>query len=398
MRITVPNPVSDGYYSNGTAWYIVSGGLGEITSSDPNGCVGLPTATPTPTPTNTPTNTGTPAETPTNTPTNTPTGTPTQTPTPTANRFSFTVYSGTTSDESCGQYFPSITIYGEEPIFDDNTIFYDTIAGPSIGTLTGYFNNSQIVVQLSNGSETGGFVACQTLTPTPTQTQTQTPTQTQTGTPTQTPTQTGTPTQTPTPTANRFAFTVYTGTTSDESCGQYFPSVTIYGEEAIFDENNVFYNTIVGPSTENLNGFFNNSQIVVELNNGTQTGGFSACQTLTPTPTQTQTQTQTPTPTQTQTQTPTNTPSPTPTFAYYTYSLGTGATENDACTNFATPTTIYGTVAGGPGPNIGETLYLTAGIPPTNPVPNGWYSNGTATFEVTGGSGVVSSANPTGCS
>ena len=412
------NPVSDGYYSNGTAWFIVSGGLGEITQTDPNGCIGLPTATPTSTPTNTPTNTGTPAETPTNTPTNTgtptgtptntPTGTPTQTPTPTANRFAFTVYSGTTSDEACGLYFPSITIYGEEQTFDDNTILYDTIVGPSVGNLTGYFNNSQIVVQLNNGVETGGYVACQTLTPTPTQTQTQTPTQTstqtptqtstQTPTPTQTPTQTGTPTQTPTPTGNRFAFSVYSGTTSDEACGLYFSPITIYGEDSLFDENIIFYNTIIGPSTENLNGYFNNSQIVVQLNNGTQTGGFSVCQTLTPTPTQTSTQTPTPTNTQTPTQTSTQTPTPTSTFAYYTYSLGTGGTENAACS--ATPQTIYGTVAGGPGPNVNETLYLTAGIPPTNEAPNGWYSDGTKTIEIDGslGPGKINYVNPIGCS
>jgi hypothetical protein len=402
------NPVSDGYYSNGTAWFIVSGGLGEITSSDPNGCIGLPTATPTQTPTNTPTNTGTPAETPTNTPTNTgtptgtptntPTGTPTQTPTPTANRFSFTVYSGTTSDEACGLYFPSITIYGEEPVFDDNTILYDTIVGPSVGNLTGYFNNSQIVVELNNGVETGSYIACQTLTPTPTQTQTQTPTQTQTQTQTQTPTQTGTPTQTPTPTGNRFAFNVYSGTTSDESCGLYFPSITIYGEDSLFDQNNVFYDTIVGPSVGNLTGYFNNSQIVVQLNNGTQTGGFTLCQTLTPTPTQTSTQTPTPTNTQTPTQTSTQTPTPTSTFAYYTYSLGSGGTPNEACIAFsASPVTIYGTVNGGIGPNIEEFLYETPGIPLTDAVPDGYYSDGTAWFLVTGGLGEITSSNPTGC-
>jgi len=390
------NPVADGYYSNGTAWFIVSGGLGEITSSDPNGCVGLitptqtptQTATPTGTPTQTPTNTPTQTETPTNTPTQTQTSTSTPTPTPTANRFAFTVYSGSSIEFACGQYNPSITIYGEESVFDNNTMFYDTIVGPSVGDLTGYFNYSQIIVELNNGSETGGFSACQTLTPTPTATPTNTPTQTQTQTPTNTATQTGTPTQTPTPTGNRFAFTVYSGSSIEFACGQYNPSITIYGEESIFDENNTFYDTIVGPSVGDLTGYFNNSQIIVELAGGTQTGGFSVCPTLTPTPTTTSTPTQT----------PTNTPSPTPTFAYYTYSLGTGATENDACTNFATPVTIYGSVAGGPGPNIGETLYLTAGIPPTDPVPDGWYSNGTATFEVTGGSGVVSSANPTGCS
>jgi hypothetical protein len=147
-----------------------------------------------------------------------------------------------------------------------------------------------------------------------------------------------------------------------------------------------------------LTGYFNNSQIVVQLNNGTQTGGFTLCQTLTPTPTQTSTQTPTPTNTQTPTQTSTQTPTPTSTFAYYTYSLGTGLTENAAC--IATPQTIYGSVSGGTGPNVGETLYLTAGIPPTNEAPNGWYSDGTKTIEVSGtnGPGVITTVNPTGCS
>jgi hypothetical protein len=393
--IPLTTPAADGYYSNGSAWYVISGGLGEITSSDPNGCVGLitptqtptQTATPTQTTTQTPTNTPTNTETPTNTPTQTQTPTNTSTPTPTGNRFAFTVYSGSTIEASCGQYNPSITIYGESQIFDDNTIFYDTIVGPSVGTLTGYFNNSQTIIELDNGSEIGAFEVCATLTPTPTTTQT----------PTQTPTNTSTPT--PTPTGNRFAFTVYSGSTTDAACGQYNPSITIYGEDSLFDQNNVFYDTIVGPSVGTLTGYFNNSQSVVELNSGTQTGGFSPCQTLTPTPTTTQTPTNTPTQTTTQTQTPTQTSSPTPTFAYYTYSLGTGNTENDACTNFgSSPVTIYGTVAGGIGPNLGEFLYETAGIPLTDAVPNGWYSNGTATFEVTGGLGEITLSNPTGCS
>ena len=32
------HPVPDGYYSNGAAWWLVSGGSGQITSNDPNGC------------------------------------------------------------------------------------------------------------------------------------------------------------------------------------------------------------------------------------------------------------------------------------------------------------------------------------------------------------------------
>ncbi len=287
------------------------------TPTPSNTATNTPTPTQTPTQTQTPTNTGTPTPTPTQTQTqtSTPTQTSTQTPTPTSNRFAFTVYSGVTSNDACGQSNPTITIYGDESFFDENSIFYDTIVGPSVGTLTGYFNNSQTIVQLINGVEGGGFSLCQTLTPTPTPTTTQTQTPTNTSTPSQTPTNTSTPSQTPTNTS-----------------------------------------------------------------------------------TPTNTPSQTPTNTPTNTGTPTQTPSPTPTFAYYTYSLGTGATSNDACTAFSvSPRTIYGTVSGGIGPNVGETLYETAGIPLTDTVPDGYYSNGTAWFLVSGGAGLITSSDPNGC-
>jgi hypothetical protein len=278
--------------------------------------------------------------------------------------------------------------------------------------------NTQTPTQTNTGTPTN------TPTPSVTQTQTQTPTNTETPTPTQTPTNTETPTQTvtptntetptntptltqtptntttstPTPTGNRVAFTVYSASTYDGACGQSNPSMTIYGEQSLFDQNTVFYDTISGPNTGVLTGYYNYSQTIVQLVSGNETGGFALCQTLTPTPTVTSTPTNTPTNTTTPTNTPTTTSSPTPTFAYYTYSLGTGATGNDACIAYsASPTTIYGTVAGGIGPNVGEFLYETAGIPLTDAVPNGWYSNGTATFEVTGGSGEITFSDPNGC-
>jgi hypothetical protein len=73
-------PAPDGYYSNGVAWYLINGGAGEVTSTDPNGCSNLPTSTPTPTVT--PTISLTPTQTPTITPTNTSTPTPTPTRNP----------------------------------------------------------------------------------------------------------------------------------------------------------------------------------------------------------------------------------------------------------------------------------------------------------------------------
>ena len=90
------NSVPDGYYSNGIAFYIVSGGLGQITSVDLDGCDGLLTPTPTPTSTITPTNTETPTLTPTNT--LTPTVTPTNTLTPTVTPSTTLVTSGLIMD------------------------------------------------------------------------------------------------------------------------------------------------------------------------------------------------------------------------------------------------------------------------------------------------------------
>jgi len=58
---TPSSPAPNGYYSDGYAWYLVSGGTGTIISSDPNGCVGLITPSVTPTNTSTPTPTITPS-------------------------------------------------------------------------------------------------------------------------------------------------------------------------------------------------------------------------------------------------------------------------------------------------------------------------------------------------
>ncbi len=120
------------------------------------------------------------------------------------------------------------------------------------------------------------------------------------------------------------------------------------------------------------------------LTNGSETGGYSACVSPTPTPTVTSTVTVTPTVTTTPTVTPTQT------IGYFTYSLGfSGTSAADACTNFASPNTYYAPLAGGPGPNIGETLYTDSAL--TTPASNGYYSNGVAWYQITGGAGLVTS-------
>jgi len=157
-----------------------------------------PTTTLTPTNTSTPTNTLTPTSTLTQTPTATIGLTPT--PTPTHARFSFVVYPGATYNEACGQYNSTTTIYGEQPIFDENTEFFNSVYGPVTIDMSGYYQTSATVIQLnSDGTLTNGiYNLCTTLTPTPTVTTTQTPTVTSTQTPTVTSTNTQTPTVTPT--------------------------------------------------------------------------------------------------------------------------------------------------------------------------------------------------------
>jgi hypothetical protein len=173
---------------------------------------------------------------------------------------------------------------------------------------------------------------------------------------------------------------VTSGSTTQSACDSV-TTYTIYGDGPNFDLNPQYYSSVDG-DTWTQSGFFANSGEVLELDStGNVVGDVILCSNV-------------PTPTPTTTVTPTVTPS----IGYYQYSLGTGATANDACVDYGSaPNTIYGTVAGGPGPNIGEYLYLTLGNPPTNPVANGYYSNGTAVFQVTGGSGQITSVDPTGC-
>ena len=250
-------------------------------------------------------------------------------------------------------------------------------------------------------SQTSTPTPTNTQTPTNTATPTNTPTNTPSGTPTNTPTvtaevtatptTTSTPTSTPTPTSPFQSFNVYSGITSNAAC-EAGVSVTIYAFNSLFDQNTQFYTTSTGGVTYDMAGFYSNGTSVTQLaSNGSQLGIFTLCSALvTPTPTITQTSTSTPTPTVTQT--------PTSTFAWYTYSLGTGATANNACIAFsASPQTIYGSISGGVGPNVGEYLYESTARPLADVVPNGFYSNGTAWYQVTGGLGQITSSDPNGC-
>jgi hypothetical protein len=364
------------------------------------------TATPTPTPTTTPTNTPTPSVTATQTPTQTQTGTAAVTPTPSVTttitpsptepvRYE---YAGICHSESNGDSVcdctQTATIWTDQPTLSGSTVAFSDPNGPNTGNPEGWYEEDGIIYEVATdcgpGCTTGATISvygvCD-VTPTPTPTNTATPTNTPTntpsGTPSGTPTNTpsGTPTNTPTPTSPLQSFSVFSGTTSNESC-ENGTSVTIYALDPLFDQNTQFYNDSTGVVTIDMSGFYSDGDSVTEIDSdGLQIGSFELCGVLI-----------TPTPTPTVTQTPTST------FAWYTYSLGTGATANDACTAFgSSPITIYGSIAGGVGPNVGEYLYETTGRPLTDVVPNGFYSNGTATFQVTGGAGQITSSDPNGC-
>jgi len=357
------------------------------TPTPTNTATGTPTPTPTNTQTETPTNTPTPSSTTTLTPT--PSVTATHTPTPTnVVRYQFNSVCHSESDplDACVCVETS-TLFGNNVDFSSSTIFWSSSVG-NTGNAAGFYNVDGIIYELSycdgvTGCTSGSTVIGTSVCPSPTATPTNTPTVT--------PTSTLTATPTPTPTSPLQSFNVFSGTTSNGACESGI-SVTIYAFDPLFDQNTQFYTTSTGQVLSDMSGFFSDGTSVTQLaSNGSQVGIFTLCDALvTPTPTITQTSTSTPTPTVTQT--------PTQTFAWYTYSLGTGSTSNNACAAFgSSPQTIYGSVAGGVGPNVGEYLYETTGRPLTDVVPDGFYSNGTAWYQVTGGLGQITSSDPNGC-
>jgi hypothetical protein len=225
------------------------------------------------------------------------------------------------------------------------------------------------------------------VTPTPTNTQTPTNTPTTTTTLTATPTGTAavtpTPTNTPSPTdpqPARYSFSVpHSETSSSEACDSSV-NASLFGNNSVFENNTFFYACPTGLCPEvNLSGWYVNAGEVYELDSAGTVGAIAPCG-------------PTPTPTSTPSVTPTHTPTPTQTIGYYSYSLGTGGTSSAACIDFGSaPNTIYGSVAGGPGPNVGETLWFNSGL--TVPVINGYYSNGSRWYQVTGGAGLITLSN-----
>jgi len=343
-----------------------------ITATPTETPTSTPSETPTETPTNTPTNTQTPTTTttpgltPTATPQETPSSTPavtatqtpttTQTPSPTVGTVTIVI----TGSYSSGSIQAGYSAVSNTALDVDTEISFvntlETFSGSpyvisgSVSILSGQttgFSNYIIPGDYADLSDVSSFSGIsQTFTGSSTYTYviqttsefdvTPTPTPSITASPTATPN--ASPAETPTPTATPTTTTTLTATET--------PTPT---------------------------------------------------QTQTPTTTTTLTATETPTPTQTPTPEPTPTTTPTASRNYWEYTFGYDATVAlNACSNYSSsPTTYYGAPGDGPGPNIGEVLYSDSAL--TTPVPNGYYSNGVAWYQVTGGAGVVTSQDPNGC-
>jgi len=200
---TIPAP--NGYYSDGTNWYRVTGGLGEVSFKDDNGCLNL--VTPTPTITSTVTNTPTPSVTATITAT--PSVTPSATPIA-RYRQSAICHSESSQDEACG--CPgTATIWSNNIQLSASTLFWSDATGVNTGNPDGWYALDNIVYYVNNdcgvGCSTGstlGYSSFCNVTPTVTPTSTPTPTTTSTPILSPTPTQSRTPNATPTPTPSSF--------------------------------------------------------------------------------------------------------------------------------------------------------------------------------------------------
>lgn len=193
---------ANGYYSDGVAWYQVTGGSGLVTTKNDSGCSSLVTPTPTPS--------GTPAVTPT----------PSVTPSPTdpqPARYEFTPFHDETTSISACSTSNTATIFGNDPVFEDNTFFYGCRTGLCPGVdLSGWYVVDSVVYELDASGTVVGSTLCG-ITPTPTSTSVITPTPTNTPSVTPSNTPTGTPPVTPTPTPSSFGTNTFKVVMEDES-------------------------------------------------------------------------------------------------------------------------------------------------------------------------------------
>ena len=226
---------------------------------------GTPTGTPTQTPTNTasgtatptPTNTETPTQTPTNTATNTPTPTETDTPTRTAFVCEHDEFS---ASEAC-YTSTTATIFGDDPVFTNNTSFFGCSNGfcPDVN-LSGFYVNAGIVYELNfSGTVIGGSPCGATPTPTPTNTETPTPTPTPTSTPTYA------------------TYSLGTGVTSNAAC--IASPITVYGSPAQFDGPDIGETLYQDAALVNPVGvgYYSNGTLVYLTNSSGVIQSFTLC-------------------------------------------------------------------------------------------------------------------------
>lgn len=362
------------------------------------------------TPTVTPTITSTPSQTASNTPT--PTQTPTQTITQTPTR--------TSTVTPTSSITPTQTPTPTQTLTPSNTPSQTPTQTPTL---------SPGATPPPTPSPTPTQTATPTNTPTQTQTATSTPTQTPTQTPsltpTNTPTQTSSSTPTPTPTVGTITITIssffspgsiqvlYTANSNAvldvdvevsfvDTLGVITGSpISISGSVLILSgQTSGVSNFTIAEDYNNLDDTSVYSGITLSFT-GTPTTAFvvNTQSQFDVTPTPTPSITASPTVTPTNTQTPTNTPTqtPTPSRLYWEYSLGYDVSSSvNACGDYyISPSNFYSGPGDGPGPNIGETLWTDSGL--TIPAPDGFYSNGIAWYQVTGGAGQITSADPNGC-
>jgi hypothetical protein len=280
-------------------------------------------------------------------------------------------------------------------------VYYGTSTFLSAATL---YVSAQTRTQMFNGIVIS--FECVTPTPTPTPTNTPTPETTSTPTPTQTNTETPTPTpsatsnETPTPTPTQTTTETPTNTPTETPTETPTPT-----PRPTSTPSETPTNTPTETPTETPTNTPTVTETPTTTPTPTNTGTPGETQTPTPTetptntPSVTSTETPTVTPTPTNTETPTTTPTqtPTPSSTYNQYSLGFDSTiPLVACSNFLiSPITVYGIPETPAGPNIGETLYSDSAL--TTPVADGYYSNGVAWYQVSGGAGLITSSDPNGC-
>ncbi len=329
-------------------------------SPTPSSVTPTPTPSNTPTPSITPSNTQTPTITSTPTNTETPTSTPTQTPTPTnvvRTQLFNICHNENTAQEACDcQQVASIFVNGTS--FANSTLAWTDLVGPNTGDPIGYYVEDNVIYYLNGGCGVGCVTGATIVTygncgptPTPTPTMTETPTSTPTETPTSTPTVTPSETATQTPTNTP------TPTDIVESCSEI--SFSYNGPAApLFEFLDCSGNTIQMNGVPSWSAIYcGNYDSAIVLSGDGSISYIGTC---------------------------TDPSLHNPTIVPLGYSF---TDPNEACTNIATD---YYQI---PGESliVGDHIYTDYAADPAFYASDGYYSDGTNVYVITGGTGYIDS-------